>query len=256
MTKNRAFSELLREQISEDVLKNTNKPRFCYMGYAPPLCIGDEFEKNLSPKTHSSSAPLLVSAPCALFARSSHLCVGDPYIHAIAVSKPVPDRPVFKPAGCTHIDPTVSEYIPPIIPVFKTPPKRKYTGFYVPRSNSLFHPKIEYMSPNSVNLIKTKLQTTPFRSGSSGGMFSTIPASSPLFAKVAAVHKSNDSQPPFRPPGKAVLNNPFPSYIPDPPNSVPKPPSAIDRPAWKASSVSLLSSPTCSIAFNALNLPH
>jgi hypothetical protein len=42
--------EELRKRIESEIREKSNKPRFCYMGYTPPLCIGDSMLKVEGPK--------------------------------------------------------------------------------------------------------------------------------------------------------------------------------------------------------------
>ena len=232
-----------RTLIYEEVLKNTNKPRFCYLGYAPPLCIGDEYTKKKF-KKESLGKPMLVSCPSALFST---------YPALSGSSTPTPftpkdDRPCFRPAGKPVFDPV--GYLP-----YSSAVKRRTSapsgGFHVSTANALFHPKIEYMSPKSnLRLAAKKTDLDPFRvsygSRSSFGHYEYI--NEGVCLKRA---KSSFTGPPFRPAGAYEYK--YYEHIDGPP-VVEKTTRHQNGPSWKPSGLPLLSSPTCSIALNYFNL--
>lgn len=116
--------EATRSRILKEVLETTNKPRFCYMGYAPPLCIGDDSTStNVRRRTTEPEKTMLVAypkkgnGPDALFSSPRPLCIGDTYVDewkrrlkkSSSDVKSTDDRPRFRPAGaCTF---TPIEYI-------------------------------------------------------------------------------------------------------------------------------------------------
>jgi hypothetical protein len=263
----------LRDSIQNEILSNTNKPRFCYMGYAPPLCIGDDFDKPSSNPNKVHPVPIRVSypkrgtGPDACFSPSSALCIGDVYVDKWKSDARRRGRSlsVFKPSGKSP-DVQIIPYIPNPI---RDPTRTGTSGkcFIVPSHGGLFTPKVEYMSSlenNSKKGTNINHPGPPFKSSGKGTrLFEEYSPEKPVLEPIAAFpldkmgsQKLQSNSTPFKPPGKAVLHSPFPGY-----NS----PSTVDlksrshatpntAAAWRCVSVPLLSSPTTSIAMNPTNL--
>jgi hypothetical protein len=83
--------EELRTRIESEIREKSNKPRFCYMGYTPPLCIGDSMLKAEGPKeppAHKEAMKVPYPKQGSLFSTSQPLCVGDFFPGSYIVRKP------------------------------------------------------------------------------------------------------------------------------------------------------------------------
>ena len=265
-----------RETIQSEILSITNKPRFCFMGYAPPLCIGDDFDKpSTKSQTSTHPTPLRVpypkrgTGPDACFSSSQPLCIGDVYVDKWKIQERKRGRSlgVFKPSGKSRDV--------PIIPYVSNPEvehtKHGMSGkiFILPSNHTgqLFTPKIEYMSSILVDSsaeTKPHLNGPPFKSSGLGSrLFEEYGTKNQLESlpivtekKDVKVSTSSHATTPFKPPGKANINSSFPGYISpacaDNRTKSVRSPSTMA--AWRCASVPLLSSPFSSIAMNPMNL--
>lgn len=267
-----------RETLVSDVLAVTNKPRFCYMGYAPPLCIGDEFNKRAAqPATYNKAIlvpfPKKGNGPDALFSSPTPLCIGDP-LNSVSTKKTADhgDRPPhFKPAGRT---PDNSHKIPyighpetrTVIPARELKEREIIKGFVVNTSNKLFTPVHEYMTSDfdagrkqlaaERKVTKEKWgDAPPFRLG---GRISVkhpeefLPVDKPE-KEIEQRIESND-KPPFKP-GGGRMPQEYPQHLPDPlPVAVRRVVPETSKPSWRATSVPLVTSPHPSIVFNKINI--
>lgn len=86
-----ANAEERRAKIVNETLKETNKPRYGYFGFAPPLCIGDNtgyakverkvINEDAEPvRNICATVPKKGGGPDTLFSFTTPLCVGDPYL--------------------------------------------------------------------------------------------------------------------------------------------------------------------------------
>ncbi|KAF4665258.1 GTP-binding protein 10 [Perkinsus chesapeaki] len=118
-----------RARIYEDTLAETNKPRFGYFGYAPPLCIGEDNAFKTTkrkPKTDEelpnfgrnalTNPPKKGSGVDALFSFPEPLCNGDLYVDpgrrlGRDKGKSVDPEAQFKPAGAVKVPPSAYEYV-------------------------------------------------------------------------------------------------------------------------------------------------
>jgi hypothetical protein len=268
-----------RETLVSDVLSVTNKPRFCYMGYAPPLCIGDEFDKRAAqPATDQGNKAILVpfpkkgSGPDALFSSPTPLCIGDP-LNSVSSKKTTDqgDRPRFKPAGRT---PDNSHKIPymgnpetrTVIPARELKERETLKGFVVNTSNKLFTPVQEYMTSDfdaerkqlaaERKVTKEKWgDVPPFRLGGRIPVKhpeECLPVDKPM-KEIDQRIESND-KPPFKSGGGRVPQE-YPEHLPDPlPVAVRRAVSETSKPSWRVTSVPLVTSPQPSIVFNKINI--
>ena len=218
-----------RELVWKEILATTNRPRFCYMGYAPPLCIGDEYVKprQKTPQDGAPFKPLLVSAPSCLFSTPQPLCVGDLYVDGWRrggrkMGKDVEGRPSFKPAGFVRSPPgivmsSVVELPPPSSSTPLKKPCEPIRGFLVPISCGLFHPLAQHMPDPPRERLRSKNDAPPFRVsyGSSklfgdgqGSVTTQAVPNVPVLKEESA--PTPDGRPPFKPAGRSPL--PIPAF--------------------------------------------
>jgi len=272
-----------RDAIVAEVLQNTNKPRFCYLGYAPPLCIGDDFGKSARGTNPSSDKPPAMKIPgtrtYSLFSMQSSLCIGDPFIDKEKSNRRVDnvssDRPRFKPPGKSP-DVPIIPHIP--TPQALDPPNKSNTigprNILVTNGGGFFHhysdePKI--VKEEATQPAPVVFEKPPFRvsCGNHGGLFGPLierpvedrPVEErPVDGKhnVKKSHSPSDTGiPAFKPAGISGIKTPYPEYLP-------QSAAVVDRdrnrtvsgasPSWKMTCVPLLSSPTSSVAMNMINL--
>ena len=270
-----------RSKIQKELLESTNKPRFCFMGYAPPLCIGDDYEKPKASRTDTK--PLLVPGPktgtnpSSLFSFPPY--VGDAYNSTKQKSvNPVSDRPKFKPPGRTP-DPTKIEYISPFIETKTVARKSAEEDFETKKflttsaSSPLFYPVIEYIGDVFNGAKKQAAEeriadkekfkdAVPFKSGYGQtrlfGDFvdrtndAVVVSSVELKRQVDAKNEVRNLIA-FRPPGGPCPTAAYPEYIPCPPME-PKKKGKSLKPSWKSTCVPLLTSPCTSIVMKTCNL--
>jgi hypothetical protein len=262
-----------RETVLSEVLVNTNKPRFCYLGYAPPLCIGDDYDKPaVKPNPAIPDDKPAIRVPGkktgseSLFATISPLCIGDPYIDRWKNFKDqqTDERPKFRPPGKSP-DPPIIPYISHGTGVADRI-KKKHTivrGFLVPTTSGLFHKPLDCkkiaVSSAPVKARLTDSGKPPFRfsygCSRSFDEYAGNVNDEKNFAPIPNERKEEHvSLNAFRPAGIAGIRTPFPEYLPQSPLPIEKASVDSDKPCWKPASVALLSSPTSSIAMNMTNL--
>ena len=277
-----------RACILKEAMSNSNKPRFCYMGYAPPLCIGDEYDKpkrifsgvkkDLHPRSMLVSFPKKGNGPESLFSFQNSLCVGDPYRNLVRSEKgqhATKDGMQFRPSGkppdsllgkLEYIgDPEPKNFRKATKNELKVQPPPFIASFG--RSNKLFQSTVEYFS--NLAVVEAKSNTTqhqgesprpPFRVG---GCFVPPPCLSlhdttkreqePV--ETVAKKSTEDKRPAFRPAGGRTNFEALVSTSCSPTtDEKPTVGSSDNRPGWKAGGSALLSSPHPSIAFNLNNL--
>ena len=269
---------VLRDSIKSEILSNTNKPRFCYMGFAPPLCIGDDFDKPSSTSSPIKSTPMRVSypkkgtGPDSCFSLSTPLCVGDLYVDKWKIDKRNPsgtDRRnlgIFKPAGGPS-DVPILTYIPSPPPQGTRVKNRTVEKFFLVstvKGGGLFSPQFEYMSSvvSRAKKSEDRAPGPPFRSTGVGREFfadyQTVVEKKPLTIvdkeQGAKTSEVNSKTNPFKPAGKSGISFVFPGYISPVSKSIER--AKANGPSWRCASMPLLSSPTSSIAMNPLNLNH
>ncbi|EER16249.1 hypothetical protein Pmar_PMAR003712 [Perkinsus marinus ATCC 50983] len=129
MGKPKESLEEKRARIYEEILEESNKPRFGYFGYTAPLCIGENSAyKTTRRKPRSEEDPPdlgrnLMTNPSkkgtgvdALFSFPEPLCNGDLYVDpgrrlGRKKVKAVDPEAQFKPAGSVKVPPSAYEYV-------------------------------------------------------------------------------------------------------------------------------------------------
>ena len=156
----RSSADELREHVKSELLKTTNQARFCYLGYAPPLCIGDPYNK--APVLKESENPTSKKPPMAvphpkhgeIFSYPQPLCVGDLYPGSLIVriqNKEKEKKDPFRPVGVAPRNLLGRiEYVSS--PETSAVGKRKESTFRKPfiplgvRKGDSFTPNFEYIS--------------------------------------------------------------------------------------------------------------
>ena len=269
-----------REEVLNEVLAKTNKPRFCYMGYAPPLCIGDDFDKptrnaSLSKASKPGVAvpfPKKGKGPDALFSSSTPLCIGDTFpgsgIHKKSSNENT--KVAFKPTGrapahllgkLEYI--SVAESIQPL-PVKKREVNEK-KAFVPPaaKAGGLFQPVFEFIpAPTEISKTVPKLsnEKLPFRVPTGSSPIPPLARSEestpePHLPESNPVHKGplENDKAAFRPGGGHVAH-PHVEYMSPVLKEIPKKAISIEKTSWKPRSANLVTSPHPSIVFMNLRL--
>lgn len=268
----------VREATQKELLQRTNKPRFCYMGYAPPLCIGDQYEAaktKLKNRLGFMSVPFPKKGrnPDSFFSTSVPLCVGDIFTGSFPTRKKYEEvsKIPFRPIGRAD-DALLGRIVyvgNPELVIMKREKldQNKTVGAFIPPSSStgkLFQECFQYIPSNSSkthDTDRTKQTITssrpafrvPTRSSSLPVLSSThdfqnhhrTPSPSESRGKRVAVETS---KPPFRPGGAKRLEPRYPEYVP------PMEEEVVNlikdnktRIAWKIGSPNLVTSPNPSI---------
>lgn len=268
--------KLSREEILKESLASSIKPRFCYMGYAPPLCIGDEYRKSISGQNgQENPRPILVGSPKkgkgpdSFFSFESSLCLGDPYTDSLSRIQEVKSSGGFKPSGRApdsllgKLEYIGSPALSPCVSVSKKKARDRTRRAFICSASStslLFQPRIEYFSSLETEGARKRSESSiPFKVGrfispsEASEYLSPGPSDDPK-----RVHKKDRSTKsfPFIPGGGRVpLKHPVHmSESIDGDNSKRREPQQQVKPRWIPGSVALVSSPHPSIEFNSINL--
>lgn len=270
----------VREATQKELLQKTNKPRFCYMGYAPPLCIGDQYDiakTKLNNRLGFMSVPFPKKGrnPDSFFSTSIPLCVGDIFPGSSPTRKKHDEvsKIPFRPIG--HADEALLGRIVyvgnPELAIMKRQKldqKKTIPAFIPPGSSTgkLFQECFQYIPANfskSHDTDKTKQSITgsrpafrvPTRSSSLPVLSSThdfwnhhrTTSPSESRGKRVAVESS---KPPFRPGGSKCLESRYPEYVhPMEDEVVNLRKNNKMRIAWKIGSPNLVTSPNPSIVY-------
>ena len=259
----------IRDRVRSDVLQNTNKPRFCFMGYAPPLCVGDEYRAPPQAKEAriSSKPPVVVPFPKrgSVFSKPQPLCIGDLYPGSL-VTRKVRDsaKEPFKSGG--HLDFLGRlEYMadPEVYAVRKnTADKAKKAAAFVPLGvckGRLFHEHIEYL-PASGGTGKTEPQAkdqdtrAPFKLAAGSASIPALPYKDipSVLSTPNELKETTKPTQPFKPAG-GRLTYTYPEYIPSPPSSTSSK-ERLDKTGMKLGSPDVISSPIPSVMLMNLKL--
>ena len=266
------------DATQEELLKKTNKPRFCYLGYAPPLCIGDQYDSvksKLSGRAGFMSVPYPKKGrnPDSFFSTYVPLCVGDIFPGSLPARKNADATKIpFRPTG-RAVDSLLGrfEYVGNPEPVLtKRQPGDQCASkpAFIPPSRctgKLFHETFEYMPNHSsecheTNNAKHSMTGTrppfrvPTRSTSLPGLAlvhddrtAGTPAPYESSGKRASVEMN---KPPFRPGGSKCLQSRYPEYVSPQENEVVKERrNEKTQSPWKIGSPNLNTSPNPSIVF-------
>jgi hypothetical protein len=250
------------------------------MGYAPPLCIGDQYDTaktKLSNRLGFMSVPFPKKGrnPDSFFSNSVPLCVGDLFPGSFPIRKKydVVSKIPFRPIGRAD-DALLGRLVyvgnpESVIMKRKQSDHNKTVPAFIPPSSStgkLFQDCFQYMPANSSKSHKTDRTKhaitssrpafrVPTRSSSLPVLFSThdfrnhhrTPSPSESRGKGVAVESS---KPPFRPGGAKCLEPRYPEYVPPMEDEVVNLRKEYKmRIAWKIGSPSLVTSPNPSIVF-------
>lgn len=261
----------LRDQVLAEIHEKSNKPRFCFMGYAPPLCIGDDSQRrHPSQPSVNPKEPLKVPFPAkgALFSSSQPLCIGDLYPGSCITRKPAAafKKETFRPTGSipSHLLGRIEYVGDPESKVSRSTSSDAVKAPFVPlgvRKGNLFTSQYEYMSPAITKesdhvATKSDSQRPAFKIPSGSASIPDIPrAPAPAPPNVDETPRrkiESEQRTPFRPGGGHVHIS-YPEYMSGAnieTKSVTE--NSETRASWKSGSPDLVTSPIPSIVF--LNL--
>jgi hypothetical protein len=264
------------DSITASLLAETNKPRFCYFGYAPPVCIGDNYDKDSSRKNsiHVTKRNILCGAVVGPFSTPSSLYVGDKFqdkwkMRRITphASEPPAGPSVYKPLGGVapaspypvHMRDT-ADFPDPKSKVQKIREERAHPQppfIPVDTNARTFNDSYSYMYPfgeqprGRTPKPNMDPRTTPSFRVNYGRVEPFNPYPPAMSRESTKVSEKNSSCPPFRPCGAAPTGR-FDGYMSPVEVRVKK--AVTTGPAWRSSPVPVTSSPIPSIL--SLNVPR